>query len=997
MAHPFDTGQLNADMAWTGRSCERVEDDALLRGTGQFMDDLSAGAGALHAVFVRSPHAHAEIAAIDASRALASPGVAAVITGADIRRFTRPFVVGVKQPMEHWSLAVDTVRFVGEPVAIVCASDPYLAEDAALLVEVDYRPLPAVVDPVAALEADAPLLHPAVGANLVSDRTFNYGEPGAAFASASRVVNISIRYPRNAVTPIECLGVIARYSAAEDSYDLITHFQGPYAIHPVMALALQVPGNRLRIRTPRDSGGSFGTKHAVFTYAVALAIAARVTGRPVKWIEDRLENLSGATSATNRVTTLKAAIDEDGKILALDFDQLDDCGAYLRAPEPATLYRMHGNLTGAYAIAHLRVRNRIVLTNKTPSGLVRGFGGPQVYFALERLTEKIARVLGKTHLEIIERNLVPAGAFPWRTPSGGLLDSGNYQAAVAALRERGVFRDLEARRRQARAQGRLYGIGLAAIVEPSISNMGYITTVLSAAEREKAGPKGGAVATATVAVDPLGGISVHVASVPQGQGHRTVLQQVVADEFGVAPDDISVTTELDTARDAWSIASGNYSSRFAGAVAGAASLAAGRLRFKFAALAATQFGCDAQDVRFAEGRIFNAKAPARSIAFRRLAATSHWAQGAMPQGQEPILRETAFWSPETLLPPNERDEINSSLAHGFVFDACGVEIDRTTGQLRIDRYVSAHDAGRLLNPALADGQVRGGFSNAVGAALMEQFIYGRDGSFQSGTLADYLIPTVAEVSEIEIVHIETPSPFTPLGAKGIAEGNCMSTPVCLANAVADALGVEDIELPLTPSRLMALFADEEPAAPACLAKPVRTFTTNRAFRGAGSAFLPIARHDLWPMLLDPDVLAAVIPGCQTLETLGANAYRGTMTLGVGVVKGVFEVKVALEQLDLFNSLILRGGAGGALGQSAGEANVTLMDEDGGTRITYAYGVDLTGKVAAIGGRMIEGASRFLIGEFFKRLVRHATSHSAAGPDSGGKASGLLARLFGRRP
>ncbi len=955
-----------------GQSIARVEDETLLRGTGRFMDDLAVPAGALHAVFVRSPVAHALITSIDVAQALALPGVEAVLTGEDVKKFTKPFVVGVKQPMEHWSLAVDRVRFAGEPVAIVCADDPYVAEDGAALVQVQYERLEAVVDPQEAARDGAPLLHPAVGSNIVSDRSFSYGDPEHAFSQAERIVLIDIRYPRNSVTPIECFGVIAEYNEAEGSYELATHFQGPYAIHPVMALALQVPGTKLRIKTPQDSGGSFGTKHAVFTYAVALAVAARVTGRPVKWIEDRLEHLSGATSATNRVTHLRAAVTRDGKITALDYDQLDDCGGYLRAPEPATIYRMHGNLTGAYRIANLSVRNRIVLTNKTPSGLVRGFGGPQVYFALERLTQKIALETGVPHIEIIRRNLVRREDFPYRTASGAVLDSGDYQGALALCEDGGHFAALLQRRDAARSQGKLYGIGCAAIVEPSISNMGYITTVLSAAERDKAGPKGGAVATASVQVDPLGGVSVHVASVPQGQGHRTVLAQVVADALGIAPSDVRAIIELDTARDAWSIASGNYSSRFAGAVAGTAHLAAMKLRARLAGIAATQLGCEVDDVRFSNGKVYAEVSPDKAIPFKRLAATSHWAQGTLPQGVEPIIRETAFWSPSELKPPNAHDEINSSAVYGFVFDLCGVEVDPLTGQARIDRYVSVHDGGRLLNPELVNGQVRGAFANAVGAALYEQFSYGSDGSFLSGTFADYLVPTAAEVPDIEILHLETPSPVTPLGAKGVGEGNCMSTPVCIANALADALGVEQIELPMTPAKIIAAIGELEPSPPQRIAPiTVDMDTSHYSLHGSGTSFVAASPADVWQILLDPDHLAAVIPGCKTLQKTGADAYTGDITMGVGVIKGLFHADVALSDLDPPHSLRLTGGAKGALGASQGEALVRLVERDGGTQIDYRYGANVSGKVAAVGGRMLEGAARVLIGEFFKRLALRA--------------------------
>ena len=288
-------------------------------------------------------------------------------------------------------------------------------------------------------------------------------------------------------------------------------------------------------------------------------------------------------SATNRVTTLEAAVDADGRIRALAFDQLEDCGAYLRAPEPATLYRMHGNMTGAYDIRHVKIRNRIVLTNKTPTGLNRGFGGPQAYYPLERLMQRIAIELKLDPLDVIRRNLVPASAMPYRTASGATLDSGDFPASLAAAVDTGKLSELIARRDAARAAGKLYGIGFAAVVEPSVSNMGYITAALTPDERRRAGPKNGAQATATISLDPLGAVSVQVASTPQGQGHRTVVAQVVADALGLRPQDIRVFADVDTGKDAWSIASGNYSSRFAPAVAGAARMAALNLRERLGA------------------------------------------------------------------------------------------------------------------------------------------------------------------------------------------------------------------------------------------------------------------------------------------------------------------------------------------------------------------------------------------------------------------------------
>jgi 2-furoyl-CoA dehydrogenase large subunit len=441
-----------------------------------------------------------------------------------------------------------------------------------------------------------------------------------------------------------------------------------------------------------------------------------------------------------------------------------------------------------------------VLTNKTPSGLVRGFGGPQVYFALERLMQRIAVTLGLDPLEVIRRNLVEA--LPYCCPAGAILDSGDYRAAVDRAAERGGLAELRQRRDGARAEGRLYGIGFAAVVEPAISNMGYITTVLTPQEREAAGPKSGAQAAATVSLDPLGGVSVAIDSAPQGQGHRTVAAQIVADVFGLTPAAIRVDAAFDTATNAWSIAAGNYSSRFAGAAAGAVHLAASRLRDKLAGIAAAQLNRRPEDLVFADGHIFAASNRENSLSFARIAAASHWSSGGSPE--PPALRETVFWSPPVLEAPNAADQINGSAVYGFVFDFCGVEVDPDTGAVSVDKYVNLHDAGRILNPALFDGQVQGGFAMAVGAALYERLVYAEDGGFLTGSLLDYTLPTASMIPTLKILHQETPSPVTPLGAKGVAEGNSMSTPACIANAVADALGVAEISLPLTPERIREL-------------------------------------------------------------------------------------------------------------------------------------------------------------------------------------------------
>ena len=970
---------------YVGRPVERVEDAALLTGRGSYADDLGMRPGTLHAAVLRSAHAHADLLEVDVSAALSMAGVHAVLTREDVQRWAQPFVVGVKQPMEHWPLAVDRVRYTGEPVAVVLAEDRYQAEDALEAIRVKYQVLPPVLSIEAALASSGEVLHTKVGTNIVSERTFEYGEAAQAFANAARKVAMTVHYPRNSCTPMECAVVLAQWQPEDQAYDVTSNFMGPFSLHAVMALALKVPGNRLRHRVPRDSGGSFGVKQAVFPYAVLMCLASRKAGgRPVKWVEDRLEHLEAATSATARLTTIEAAVDHQGRITALRYDQVDEVGAYLRAPEPATFYRMHGALTGAYAIPNLSVRNRVVVTNKTPTGLVRGFGGPQVYYALERLMDQIAHALQIDPVELRLRNYVQAQQFPYTAAAGAVLDSGDYARLTRMALDAAAIEKIEQARDQARAAGKLYGIGCAAIVEPSVSNMGYISTVLTADQRLRAGPKNGAIASATVAIDLLGSVNVTIASAPAGQGHMTVCAQVVADVFGLDPSQIVVNVEFDTAKDAWSVAAGNYSSRFAGAVAGTVHLAAVKLRDKLALIAAAQFNCPVESVVFAQGRICHATDPVRSQPFARLAANPHWAPALLPPTVEPGLRETAFWTPETLRAPDAQDRVNTSAAYGFVFDICGLLIDPDTGSVKVDRYITAHDAGRLLNPALADGQIRGAFAQGLGAALLEEFRYSADGNFQSGTLAEYLMPTTCEVPDPVIVHLETPSPFTPLGAKGLGEGNNMSTPVVIANAFADALrgsgyNIQDIRLPLTPSRVLALLDTPDPAPRGGQNVSKPTGATARGglqLTARGTIDIAAPPEAVFAVLLDPVALARVIPGCHTLTANGTNRYRADVTVGVGLVKARYEAEIELSNIQAPTSLRLSGSGQSSMGTGSGDGQVVLEATPGGTRLTYDYQARVGGKIAAVGPRMLEGAARIIVGQLFASLGRQASGKPA---------------------
>jgi 2-furoyl-CoA dehydrogenase large subunit len=782
-----------ATQPWVGRALPRLEDEALLRGEGRFVDDLDPVPNVRHAAILRSLVPHARIRGLDASAALELPGVVGVLTGADVAAMSRPFPAGIDSGVEYLAAAHEVTRYAGEPLAVVVADDRYVAEDAVELIQVDYEPQEPVLDVEHAVESDA----------CVHDRSFAYGDVDAALSRAELVVRERFRFPRWSCTPVECYGVICDWDEASGTLTAWSNFQGPFTLHSVAAAALRLPGPKLRLITPRDSGGSFGIKSAVYAYVVLIGLAARRFGVPVRWTEDRLEHLAASSASTARVTELEAGFDSEGKLLGLRYDAIEDVGAYVRAPEPATLYRMHGSLAGAYDVSNVAARNRVVLTNRCPTGLNRGFGGPQLYFALERTMAIAAKRLGLDPAELARRNLIGRDEFPYRTPSGGLYDSGDYGACLERALEVVRYDKRRGEQAAARDEGRLLGIGIACVVEPSISNMGYITLAQTPAERAETLPKSGNAEGATVMVNPLAGVTVRISTTPQGQGHKTVTAQVVADTLGLGPADIEVVSELDTATDAWTVASGNYSSRFSGVGAGAVLRAAEKVARKLQAIAAAQLRCEPERVELREAKAWNGE---DSISVRRLAGIAHWHPDALPEGLEPGLHETAYYAAPNLAPPDDDDRVASSAAHGFLVDVAVVEVERETGAVQVLDYVSVHDAGRLLNPLIVEGQVRGGFAHGVGAALFERIVYDEDGNLLTGTFMDYLCPTAADIPSLRMQHLETPSPFTALGAKGLGEGTTMSAPVAIANAVADALGVDALELPLTPARVWELLA-----------------------------------------------------------------------------------------------------------------------------------------------------------------------------------------------
>ncbi len=794
---------------WIGRRVKRVEDARLLTGRGTFIDDHPPVGSLHHAAIVRSPHAHARILGYDVTAALAMEGVVGVITGEDVAKATRPFSVGVTAPVHYYCAATDKARFVGEPVAVVVARDRYLAEDAAEAVVVHYEPLPAVVDPERALEPGAPVLHEAVGTNLANHRRLVYGDPESAFREADVVIRERFRFPKYGSTPIETYGVIARWDPLDGVLTVWSNFMGPFIMHPLTARALGLPENRLRFIVPPDIGGSFGIKTSIYPYIALIGLAAMRTGVPVKWIEDRREHLLASSSGTDRVAYRELAARRDGTVLGMRCRWIDNVGGYIRSPEPGCSFRPTGNFVGPYGFRHLEVEASTVMTNKSLTGPNRGYACGHLYFETERMMDLLAERLGLDPAEVRRRNLLRPEQFPYRTPTGGLYDSGDYPAAFDKALEIAGYDELRREQARARAEGRWVGIGLAVAVDPSVSNMGYVATALDPQFRAKPEylPKSGAVDAATIKVDPLGRVIAILGTTPQGQGHQTIVAQIVADELGLHPEDVTVVDEMDTFTRVWSISSGTYSSRFGSVGTSAVVLAARKLKARLAEYAAHLMGVPVAEVEFRDGGVGLKSGRGVSYSIKDLAGRAHWHTQSLPEGMEPGLQATAVFGFRVAEAVDPEDRVNSSNTYGFIAEVMAVEVDPQTAAVKILKYVTVHDAGTIINPMIAEGQIYGGALHGLGGALYEELCYDQDGQLLTGTFMDYLVPTASEAPVIDIAHVVSPSPLTPLGSKGLGESSSMTVPAVIANAVSDALaplGVRITELPMTPTRLWEL-------------------------------------------------------------------------------------------------------------------------------------------------------------------------------------------------
>jgi 2-furoyl-CoA dehydrogenase large subunit len=960
---------------WVGRAVPRREDARLLRGEAKFMDDMPTAAGTLEVAILRSPHAHARIKTIKTEAAAALPGVRAIATGTDIAALTNPVPNVLKAPVPYYPIAVDRTRYVGEPVAIIVADDRYIAEDALDNIDVEYETLTPVVDPTLAESPQSTVLHDSLGRNVVHQKEFVFGDPDRAFANCDHVVSVDVRYPRIMSTPIETYGVVAEYDVAGDRYSVWSNFQGPFIGHPIIAAALKTPSARVRLMSAPMNGGSFGVKWGVFSYIILIAVAAKIAKAPVKWIEDRAEHLAASSCSTDRISRLEGAFSRAGRLQGLRVRQLENVGAYLRPPEPSTLYRTHGNLNGPYDVSNIAVSNTVVLTNQMPTGLNRGFGGPQYYFPLERLMHEAAKELDIDPLELRLRNLVRPEQMPYECASGVRFDGGDYPATVRYAAELARYDELIHNRGKARAKGELYGVGIAISIESSASSLAYVNAALP---REESGlDKSGGIASATITADPTGQIVLRLPTIPAGQGHETALAQIVADELGITPDDVEVITTIDTNLSDWSITSGNYANRFSGADTTAAVLAARKMAAKFKRLAAAKLDSTPDQIELREGR---ARVAGHNIdvSLKRLAAWTHWDSSQLPMGEEGGFTEVGVFTPTSLLPPDRNGRVASSLSSTLMCDIAAVRVCRDTGRITLDRYIATHDVGRVINPALLEGQVRGGFAHGFGAATMERINYDAQGQLLTGTFADYLCPTARDIPRVELGHVTYPTDRNETGARGLGDGSSMNVPAAIANALADAIGRADLALPLTPSRVWSYVNGLDPdkitpanqAAATPPGDPTRQQSAPGDLVGQGEALLPKPPAEVWSTLFDLDGLARIIPGCREIRETEPDHFEAKLVISVAGMRSSYDAKIVLSEKIESTALRISGEAKGALGHSSGDAYIRLEDRNGKTLLRYDYRARVGGRVASVGHRMLNGVINILAKQFFSSLSGH---------------------------
>jgi carbon-monoxide dehydrogenase large subunit len=769
---------------YLGQSLRRVEDHRLLTGQSQFVDDMTLP-GMLHAVVLRSPHAHAAITSIDMTTARHTTGVVAVVTALDLEHVAahiptrRNADADELSPPEHPVLARDKVCYVGQPVAIVVAQDPYIAQDAVELIQVDYAPLPAIIDPLKAMHPDTPVVHPELGTNIVLKVTSAGGDLDMAFAQADHIVRQQYQVQRLAPVPMETRGLVADYQSQNDRLTVWDSTQNPHGMKPRLAQLLGRPESSLRVVTP-DVGGGFGEKGCLFPEEVAISSLATHLGQPIKWVENRRENQL-AFHGRGHTVDVEAAAKHDGTLLGIRVQIVADLGAYFLLSTPTVPVSTSHRLTGPYTTPAMRVEVQGVVTNKPPTGAYRGAGGPEAAFCMERTIDLIAQDLHLDPAEVRRKNLIPPDAFPYCTPTGITYDSGQYEQAfdrALALSDYATWR--ERSRQQGPNQTARIGVGLATVVKGT----GARTPNL--------------VEHARVIIDPSGRIRVYTGISPHGQGSETTFAQIIADELGVTPADVHVLHG-----DTDDLPSGGGTSGSRGLIAGSSAvhMVLQKARQNLTLIATHLLDCRPEDVVFQDGRVVNRHHPERHLPFSQITAAAY---------------------DKTLLPPGLELGLDFSGSHTlpaspYAFGAhiAVVEVSMETGAIRLLSYVAVHDAGRIVNPLLAAGQVQGSIVQGIGQALLEGMIYSPEGQPLTGSLLDYAIPRASQLPTLTLDTMETLSPLTPYGVKGIGELPTLAAPAAVANAVMDALshrGVRHIDTPLTPEKIWQALHSAEKGA-----------------------------------------------------------------------------------------------------------------------------------------------------------------------------------------
>jgi 2-furoyl-CoA dehydrogenase large subunit len=796
-----------AELRYAAKSVLRFEDLRLTAGGGSFMDDLPVPPNLHHAAIVRSAYAHARILSVDTTEARKEPGVRAVLSPEELKSAIDPLPLVIRSPIKYYPFAFGKVRFVGEPVAVVVARDRFSAEDAAAKVQIEYEPLDPVVDSDEAMQRGSPILHEGLDTNIVWSKKFEFGDPAQAFERAEKVVKVDFKISGYTVPPLETYAVMASYERGSRILTEWSNFIGPFTLFHVVAKALRLSEDRFRVIVPKDNGGSFGTKLAIYPYMALVGATSMLTGLPVKWIETRSEHFTASTRSATRISRFELALSRDGTFQGLKAKIIDDVGAYPRSPEPGHLLKSLSNITGPYKIKNVSIDATYVVTNTVPTSPIRAFGRPHLCVPLEKVVDRAARELKLDPVELRLRNFIGPEEFPYRTPTGGLYDSGKYAASIHKLLKLVDYDNLVRERIALKAEGRLVGVGIAVSIEPSVSNMAYLDLALSREERSKPSflPHSGGQHSASVKMEPSGSVTVQMDSCPQGQGHETVAAQITASLLGVKPEEVRVIAGVDTQKDPWSIATGTYASRF-GSVGISAIYSAGmKVRGKILRIASHLLKVSQEELEIGEGVVFVKKNPALNVSIRRIAGSVHWnPSGVLPEEQDQNLYATSTFNVATLDPANPEDKVNSSATYGLIATAVVVEVLRETGETKILKYASVHDPGNPINPGIIRQLCEGGANQGVGHALFQEVKYNEDGQPLATNFGDYYVPTSENTVFPSFDSEPARSPFTPLGTKGVSEGDNMTAPAAIAIALEDAcsdFGIMIDELPATPEKI----------------------------------------------------------------------------------------------------------------------------------------------------------------------------------------------------